>query len=65
MADHIEHIADIVGKAHVGIASDYDGMYTTVKGLEDASKYPNLVRFDSSIASVIRDSTNYLDRRTP
>ena len=41
--DHIEHIASVVGKNHVGIASDFDGMYTSVIGLEDASKYPNLV----------------------
>lgn len=45
VADHIEHIAGIVGKKHVGIGSDYDGMYSAVEGLEDASKYPNLVRF--------------------
>lgn len=43
VADHIEHIAGIVGKKHVGIGSDYDGMYSSVEGLEDASKYPNLV----------------------
>lgn len=43
VADHIEHIASIVGRNHVGIASDYDGMYAGVKGLEDASKYPNLI----------------------
>jgi membrane dipeptidase len=43
VADHIEHIADIVGRKHVGISSDFDGMYSSVEGLEDASKYPNLV----------------------
>jgi membrane dipeptidase len=43
VANHIEHIASIVGKSRVGIASDFDGMYITVEGLEDASKYPNLV----------------------
>ena len=43
VADHIEHIARIVGRKHVGIASDFDGMYSSVEGLEDASKYPNLV----------------------
>jgi len=43
VADHIEHIASIVGKNHVGIASDFDGMYSSVIGLEDASKYPNLI----------------------
>lgn len=43
VADHIEHIADIVGRKHVGISSDFDGMYSSVEGLEDVSKYPNLV----------------------
>lgn len=43
LADHIEHVAGIVGKKHVGIGSDFDGMYVSVKGLEDASKYPNLI----------------------
>ncbi|KAH7024404.1 membrane dipeptidase [Microdochium trichocladiopsis] len=43
VADHIEYIARIVGKKHVGIASDFDGMYASVQGLEDASKYPVLV----------------------
>lgn len=45
LADHIEHVAGIVGRRHVGIGSDFDGMYASVKGLEDASKYPNLVGF--------------------
>lgn len=43
LADHIEHVASIVGRKHVGIGSDFDGMFASVKGLEDASKYPNLV----------------------
>ena len=43
VANHIEHIAGIVGKSRVGIASDFDGMYLVPEGLEDASKYPNLV----------------------
>lgn len=43
VADHIEYIANIVGRKHVGIASDFDGMYASVIGLEDASKYPHLV----------------------
>lgn len=46
LADHIEHVAGIVGRRHVGIGSDFDGMYASVKGLEDASKYPNLVSID-------------------
>ena len=43
VADHVEYIAAVVGKKHVGIGSDFDGMPISVKGLDDASKYPNLV----------------------
>lgn len=31
----------------VGIGSDFDGVLDTPKGLEDVSKYPNLVRLDA------------------
>lgn len=31
-------------RASVGIGSDYDGIESTPKGLEDVSKYPHLVR---------------------
>ncbi|TIA92932.1 hypothetical protein E3P99_00360 [Wallemia hederae] len=41
-ADHIEHIASVAGKAHVGIGSDFDGVPTTPEGLEDISTYPAL-----------------------
>ncbi|GAB7352369.1 hypothetical protein MBLNU459_g2806t2 [Dothideomycetes sp. NU459] len=43
VAEHIDYVAKIVGRKHVGIASDFDGMYSSVIGLEDASKYPNIV----------------------
>jgi membrane dipeptidase len=42
VADHIEYIAGRIGKDRVGIASDFDGMYAAVDGLEDVSKYPDL-----------------------
>jgi membrane dipeptidase len=42
VADHIEYIAGRVGRDRVGIASDFDGMYAGVEGLEDATKYPDL-----------------------
>jgi len=42
VADHVEHIARVAGKKHVGIGSDYDGINSTPRGLEDVSKYPNL-----------------------
>ncbi|MBI3130371.1 MAG: membrane dipeptidase [Acidobacteria bacterium] len=41
VADHIDHVAKVAGKDHVGIACDFAGMQGPV-GLEDASTYPNL-----------------------
>ncbi|KAF8633640.1 hypothetical protein AX15_001327 [Amanita polypyramis BW_CC] len=43
VADHIEHIARIAGKEHVGLGSDFDGMSSAPVGLEDVSSYPALV----------------------
>ncbi|KAI0319578.1 membrane dipeptidase-domain-containing protein [Amylostereum chailletii] len=43
VADHVEHIARLIGRKHVGIGSDFDGIDTTPTGLEDVSKYPDLV----------------------
>ncbi|QRW05315.1 Membrane dipeptidase (Peptidase family M19) [Ceratobasidium sp. AG-Ba] len=42
VADHIEHIGRVAGREHVGIGSDFDGIPSTPKGLEDASTYPAL-----------------------
>ncbi|TFK53905.1 hypothetical protein OE88DRAFT_1129777 [Heliocybe sulcata] len=42
VADHIEHIAKIAGKMHVGLGSDFDGIGGVPRGLEDVSKYPQL-----------------------
>ncbi|KAI0790876.1 membrane dipeptidase-domain-containing protein [Abortiporus biennis] len=43
VADHIDHIANVTGKQHVGLGSDFDGFGGTTQGLEDVSKYPNLI----------------------
>lgn len=43
VVDHVEHIASVCGKAHVGLASDFDGMGSSVLGMEDASKWPHMV----------------------
>ncbi|THV06703.1 hypothetical protein K435DRAFT_825800 [Dendrothele bispora CBS 962.96] len=43
VADHVEHIAKVAGKKHVGLGSDYDGIGSTPTGLEDVSKYPALI----------------------
>jgi membrane dipeptidase len=42
--DHIDRAVDLAGIAHVGIGSDFDGVGDTLpEGLEDVSRYPNLV----------------------
>ncbi|KAI9442651.1 hypothetical protein H4582DRAFT_1929831 [Lactarius indigo] len=43
VADHVDHIASVTGRAHVGIGSDYDGIDRCPIGLEDVSTYPVLV----------------------
>ena len=42
VADHIEYISKLIGPEYVGFGSDFDGASTS-KGLEDVSKYPNLL----------------------
>ncbi len=39
----IEYVVDLVGIDHVGIGSDYDGVGSVPIGLENVSKYPNLI----------------------
>jgi membrane dipeptidase len=43
VADHIDHVKKIAGAAHVGLGGDYDGITDVVQGLEDVSKYPDLL----------------------
>lgn len=41
---HIDHVVKLVGVNHVGIGSDFDGVGDSLPvGLEDVSKYPNLI----------------------
>jgi membrane dipeptidase len=42
VADHIEHVARIAGRDHVGIGSDFYGSTDEPKGLEDVSRLPEL-----------------------
>jgi membrane dipeptidase len=42
-SDHADYIGRLAGRHHVGIGSDFDGIATTPKGLEDASRYPFLI----------------------
>ncbi len=45
VADHIDHVVDLVGVDHVGFGSDYDGVGDSLPtGLKDVSTYPNLIK---------------------
>jgi membrane dipeptidase len=43
VADHIDHVRKVAGIDHVGIGSDFDGIESGPRGLEDVSKFPDLV----------------------
>lgn len=43
VADHVDHIVELVGIDYVGIGSDFDGVPSVPVGLEDVSGYPNLI----------------------
>ncbi|KAJ5381454.1 uncharacterized protein N7496_003882 [Penicillium cataractarum] len=43
VADHIQYIGQRIGYQYVGLGSDFDGMPTGVRGLEDVSHYPDLI----------------------
>ncbi len=43
VVNHIDHIRKVVGVDYIGIGSDFDGFSGPPKGLEDVSKYPDLL----------------------
>ncbi|KAH7408916.1 membrane dipeptidase-like protein [Cadophora sp. MPI-SDFR-AT-0126] len=43
VVDHIVHIGNLIGYEHVGLGSDFDGIPNTPEGLDDVSKFPDLV----------------------
>ena len=42
VADHIDHVRNLIGSDYIGLGSDYDGMPGAPIGLEDVSKFPAL-----------------------
>jgi membrane dipeptidase len=42
VADHVEHVREVAGVAHVGIGADFDGTPILPEGLQDVSRYPAL-----------------------
>lgn len=43
VVDHILYAAERIGYDHVGIGSDFDGMLEGPEGLDDVSRFPELV----------------------
>src|SRR3989441_10910153 len=43
VADHIEHIRAVAGIDAVGLGSDFDGITEVPVGLEDVSRFPDLI----------------------
>jgi membrane dipeptidase len=43
VADHVEYLRRVAGVDHVGIGSDFDGITSVPVGLEDVSKFPDLI----------------------
>uniref|UniRef100_A0A8C0N9E4 Dipeptidase n=1 Tax=Canis lupus familiaris TaxID=9615 RepID=A0A8C0N9E4_CANLF len=43
VADHLDHIKKVAGAGAVGFGGDFDGVSRLPLGLEDVSKYPDLV----------------------
>lgn len=43
VADHLEHIRTVAGAGAVGLGSDFDGITSVPVGLEDVSKFPDLI----------------------
>jgi membrane dipeptidase len=61
--EHIDHAARLVGAAHVGLGSDFDGAFMPA-GMEDASKFPmiteSLLRRDypeSDVRKILGENT--------
>ncbi|XP_024407336.2 dipeptidase 1 [Desmodus rotundus] len=43
VADHLDHIKKVAGAGAVGFGGDFDGVSRLPTGLEDVSKYPDLI----------------------
>ena len=55
VADHVEYIGKLIGYEHVGFGADFDGIEIVPKGMEDVSKYPDLIRILLKRGVSVRD----------
>ncbi|TFG65350.1 MAG: hypothetical protein E4H28_04325 [Gemmatimonadales bacterium] len=42
VVDHVRHAVRIVGSEHIGLGTDFDGMWALPEGLDDVSRLPDL-----------------------
>ena len=59
---HIKHIGDLIGYDYVGIGPDFDGIEDTPRGLEDVSKFPDLVAEMLKVGISERDAGKVVGR---
>jgi len=43
VADHFDYLRKVIGADHIGVGSDFDGIESVPLGLEDVSKFPDLM----------------------
>ncbi|KAG5916829.1 hypothetical protein E4U61_003272 [Claviceps capensis] len=43
VVEHILHIGNLIGFEHVGIGTDFDGIFEVPRGFKDVTAYPNLI----------------------
>ena len=43
VADHIDHAVKVIGVDHVGLGSDFDGVFSLPRGLQDVAAFPTLI----------------------
>lgn len=44
IADHIDHVVELVGPKHVGLGSDFDGIEIAPEGMRDISQFGNIAQ---------------------
>ncbi|XP_034725261.1 dipeptidase 2 isoform X1 [Etheostoma cragini] len=44
VADHFDHIKNVIGAESIGIGGDFEGAISFPQGIEDVSKYPALIQ---------------------
>uniref|UniRef100_A0A3Q3WTQ6 Dipeptidase n=1 Tax=Mola mola TaxID=94237 RepID=A0A3Q3WTQ6_MOLML len=61
VADHFDHIKKLIGAESIGIGADFEGAVSFPQGLDDVSKYPDLIQellqrnwTENEVANILR-----------